>query len=55
MQTSIFLIGTQIFLSKQELSRNLHAEILSVCTWESFPSKTLKEWEGTDVQIFIFN
>lgn len=29
-QASIFLIGAQIFLSKQELSRKLHAEILSI-------------------------
>lgn len=43
MQTSIFLIGAQIFLSKQEPSSNLHAEILSVYTWESFLSKTPKE------------
>lgn len=31
-QASIFLIGAQIFLSKQELSRKLHAEILSTYT-----------------------
>lgn len=54
-QASIFLIGAQIFLSKQELSRKLHAEILSIYAWESFPRKTSKEWEGTYVSIFIFN
>lgn len=55
MQASIFLIGAQIFLSKQELSRKLHAEILCIYTWKSFPRKISKEWEGTYVQMFIFN